>query len=141
MIGTVACRRGRGVPVCLGVTALAVLPGLWFWQPAAASHPGPRSLDEAVAIAARAGFCCRGDTETGVPDGRLVISELPLTWQRANGVRLSDPYHPCWAGTVAVYARRGSFNQANFDPARAARWGNLFVYGDPVVIQQLRDAD
>jgi hypothetical protein len=119
----------------LGLAALGVVAGVCF-GPLSARHAGPETLPQAAAIADRLGLYHRGDTEAGTPVGRLIISEMPLTWERANNVRLGDPHDPCWAGTVAVYAGL-LWDVPGYDPMHAARWGKLYVCGDPALIRRL----
>lgn len=94
---------------------------------------GPRTMDEVAAAAEQLGLFLVHD---GTAGGRVLLSEQPLTRERAATMWLHSPHHPRWIGTVAVYLGwRGMMG--NYDPACSAVWGEFFLYGDPALIERL----
>ena len=71
--------------------------------------PVPRTLDQVTRIAEAMGLHSRSDLESGAVNNRLVISDHPLTFERANSLHVGDPDHPCWSGTVAACAGGRAF--------------------------------
>jgi len=103
-------------------------------------YRGPHTLQDAGRIAESLGLFHRSDTAEGVPTCRLIVSETPLTFERAGAIVLREPTHPSLLGTVAVYSGAHAMGM-NYDPTCSAIWGDLFVYGDPAVILKLLNAD
>jgi hypothetical protein len=97
--------------------------------------PGPRTLDEVTQVADRLGLHYQSDRADGRTDGRLVLSDRPLTWERAGYLRWEDPGHRCWAGTVAVDARAHNLDCPAGE--HAAQWGDVVLFGDPALIGRL----
>jgi hypothetical protein len=100
--------------------------------------PAPRNLAQLVRIADELGLHHRSDIRSGELGDRLVISNRPLTFERANWLRVGIPEHPCWNGTVAVCAL-GRLYQYLADPHHGVLWGEVFLYGDPVLIRRIMD--
>lgn len=98
--------------------------------------PGPRTLPEAIAVVEARGLYWVSDEPGGIPGARVTVSDRPLTAMQARCIRLKDPQHPAWLGTVAIFTNWRA-NLPNYDPACSAIWGELFVYGDPRVIGDL----
>jgi hypothetical protein len=119
----------------LSMGSLALLAAVRPLLPSEPGPHGPRTLQEAIAAAEALGLCWGTDECGGVPYARVVVSEFPVTWERACGVVL-DPARPCWVGTVAIWPK-GRQLVPMHDPARCALWGDLFVYGDPELIARL----
>jgi hypothetical protein len=101
---------------------------------------GPQTLQEAAAIAEELGLYHRSDKADGTLWDRIIVSEIPLSFERASQVCINDPSRPCLAGTVAIYAGWDKL-WPNADPACSAVWGELFVYGDPQLIRKLTSAE
>src|SRR5262245_3000921 len=97
----------------LGLAALAVaVVAVFRFVPGAGPSPdpppAPRTVADVIEAADRLGLYSRSDRADGEVDGRLVLSDRPLTWERTGTLRWGDPDHQCWVGTVAVYTRPGS---------------------------------
>jgi hypothetical protein len=122
--------------LCAGVGLVALLALAQLRRSDNPPSPGPRTLRDARPIVEGLGLYCRSDRPDGCLDNRLVVSERPLTADRANFLRLSNPQHPCWLGTVALCspARAYAFHLA---PEGTAIWGGLFVIGDPALVRKL----
>jgi hypothetical protein len=96
----------------------------------------PQSLEEVQAIAKKLGLHCRSDRADGGPGFRLLVSEAPLSIERANllcfgGREESAKGTATWLGAVAVY------QSWNFETDLVVPWGKLFLYGDPLLIEKL----
>jgi hypothetical protein len=126
-----------GVRFLLGVCliVLAVLPfGLRILDRDQAS---PRTLVEAATAAEARGLYWRSIAEDGsLRTSAIVVSTQPVTWERANSIRVNHPNNPCWHGTIVVYTC-GRQLSMNADPSMSMVWGELFLYGDPRVIEKL----
>jgi hypothetical protein len=120
-----------------GIGLVLELVLLHYWPMMSSATPaGPETMQEVVRVAEEKGLYFCSDRRDGEIANRLVISDRPLTCQRANFVRFNAPDHPCWIGTVALcYPWRN--NMANYDPECSAVWGEMFVYGDPEIIRRL----
>jgi hypothetical protein len=122
---------------CTGTATVAVLVFLWlFGSHGTWRRAGPRTFDDVIAIAEPFGLYYASDDIGGIPKGRLVLSRLPLTCDRAARVRINVPQHPCWIGTVAVYTTAAQM-APNYDPTCSVFWGEMFVYGDPALVELL----
>jgi len=97
---------------------------------------GPRSLAEVARLAHRAGLYASSDRPDGRVVHRLIVSDRPISWLRANLLRFGAPDHPCWAGTVAVCFPARVY-LANYDPDFCTLWGEVMLYGDRAVIRRL----
>jgi hypothetical protein len=116
----------------LGCIAMALLPTVHELL-LGAPPQAPKSLADAVEVANDLGLFHRYDGGLGTEC--LIVSEsepLPV------GHRLNDPSHPSWIGTVAIYGQ-GERMLWNFDPTCSGVWGSLFLYGDPKLIEKLRN--
>jgi hypothetical protein len=118
------------------VAVLAVAAGVWPRSAEPGRQPGPRTVDEAAAVAEALGLYWATGDHGGVMRHHLVVSEMPLTRERVGNLRINDPTHPCWAGTVELCDPWRTM-MANYDPACSLVWGELFVYGDPHLISRL----
>jgi hypothetical protein len=98
--------------------------------------PDPQTLRDAAQVAVGLGLYYRSNRSDGVLIDRLVVSVNPLTYERANTLRINDPDLPCWAGTIAVCTDPDQFGYLE-DHRHGARWGGLFVYGDPALVRKL----
>jgi hypothetical protein len=101
------------------------------------SLPGPQTMEQVVAVAQNLGLHYRSDRADGVIDSRLIVSEAPVTLERA--VLLSParlPEDPQWFRTVAVYR---SQRYLTYFPGvyELVAWGSFFLYGDPSLIKRL----
>jgi hypothetical protein len=120
------------------VIAVALLGGVLLRSGVRRSHP--QTLYDAVEIAEALGLYHCSDALAGRLNSRVIISELPLTWERAAGTPL-HPDHPCLVWTVAVYYDPNrQWADANYVPAYSAIWGDLFIFGDPRLIEKLTGA-
>jgi hypothetical protein len=100
------------------------------------SVPGPETMGEVMRAAEKAGLYARSDRHDGLVIHRLVVSDRPIDYLRANLVRFGVPNHHSWRGTVAV-SWDARPNTANFDADCSTVWGDMFVYGDPAIIRRL----
>ena len=96
----------------------------------------PQSLEEVQAIAKKLGLHCRSDRADGGMGFRLLVSEAPLSLERANLLRFGGREESAkgranWLGVVAVY------QTWNFETDLVVPWGKLFLYGDPPLIEKL----
>ncbi len=119
----------------LGATAVLVLLVARPYLQSEPSRPGPKTLQEAIALSRQKGLSWGTDEYNGRPQTRIVISELPVTVARCQRLYLGSD-RPTWAATVAVYADWRRLISC-YDPERSAIWGELFVYGDPLLIEKL----
>ena len=122
----------------MGILALAFVRGQW--QGCLAVPAGPESPEEVIAIAQRLGLHCCTDCADGRLEHTLYVSYLPIPWREANALCLRDPRHPSWGGRVAVRRVEKGFAAVNVVPGYTAFWGNLFLYGDPTLVEQLVQA-
>jgi hypothetical protein len=103
------------------------------------SPPAPRSLQEIARIADSLGLHHRSDIASGAIINRLIISDRPVSFVRANAVHIGDPHRPCWHGTVAACGDGPSFSYL-IDGKHGVLWGEFLLYGDPALIRQLMTA-
>ena len=115
---------------------IVLLAGLllqWTDLPAPSDgRTGPRTMKEVIGIIQRLGLHCRSDRQDGIIGWRLVVSESPLTWQRANDFTMVPQNDTDWNGMVTVL--RDSWIMPD---QRLEAWGNFFVYGDRSLIKRL----
>jgi hypothetical protein len=116
--------------------ALALGLGLYAFLRREAQPPVPHTLHQVAQIAGRLGLYHRSDVHSGVVNSRIVVSDRPLTWERANALHVGDPGHPCWSGTVAAWTGGRAFPYL-IDHEYGVLWGDLLLYGDPVLIRRL----
>jgi len=122
-------------PVLFLIVSLGVL--LNFTQCTTQTElTNPQTMEEVQTIAQKLGLHCRSDRADGAVGFRLLISEAPLSLERANLLRFgsreeSDQGRTHWLGVVAVY------QTWNFDSDLVVPWGKVFVYGDPPLIEKL----
>jgi hypothetical protein len=102
--------------------------------------PGPRTLQEVAQIAEKLGLHYCSDRFSGEITGRLVVSDHPIIYERANCVLFGVADHPCWRGTVAASIPSRCFARYH-DPEHGVIWGEVFLYGDPALIRTLMAAD
>jgi hypothetical protein len=116
------------------VAALVVIPGL-SGRP---SH-GPRTIEEAMEVACAHGLYWATDDPSGIPTNGVVVSEVPLTREAVSKLRVNDPRHCGWIGTLTI---RNNWEKCmpNYDPECSGVWGELFVYGDARLIRKLTGA-
>jgi hypothetical protein len=123
----------------LGVAVVIVALGSRFLLRLRPETSAPSTLQEAAQISESLGLYYRSDSADGALRSRVIVSTTPLTFERAGGIGLRDPKHPCWDGTVAVYdAWRRMHVDCN--QPHCTIWGKLLVYGDPDLIQRLNSA-
>jgi hypothetical protein len=117
------------------VVAVMLLGGLLLRSNVRRSHP--QTMCDAVEIAETLGLYHCSDALGGHLYARVIISELPLSWERAAGISLRCN-HPCLLGAVAVYYDpHRHWANANYVPGYSAIWGDLFIFGDPWLIEKL----
>ena len=102
-----------------------------------AARPGPRTMEEVMGLVQKLGLHYRGDHKDGAVGSRLVVSDSPLTWQRANAFRMGPQKDADRNGTVAVLQSDCMFAIAPDE--RMEAWGDFFLYGDPSLIKRLTD--
>lgn len=104
-------------------------------------HDGrvPDSLAEVVEQAELQGLYWRSDAADGSLQYRLVVSDRPLDFERVNNLRFGMPFDSCWDGIVAISypSRAWAIEFRLCEPSRSARWGKMFVFGDPAIIERL----
>jgi hypothetical protein len=132
----------RKTTAVVGAAVIAVTllnsGGLLLRSDVGRSHP--QTLYDAVEIAEALGLYHSSDALAGSLNSRVIISEMPLTWERAAGTSL-HANHPCLVCTVAVYYDPNRlWANANYVPAYSAIWGDLFIFGDPRLIEKLTGA-
>ena len=115
-----------------GGSLATILPLRALWM----DECRPQTIHEARVIAHSKDLYCISDEPGGIPRCILVVSELPLTREEAGGLRMNWPTHPDWRGVVKIYGDRRMVLW-NHDQTCSVVWGELFVYGDPAVIQKL----
>jgi hypothetical protein len=93
----------------------------------------PQSMAEVRALVEKLGLNCRSDRQDGAVGFRLLISEAPLSLEKANLLRFSERELDLadWHGVVAAY------HPLNFDSDLVVPWGKVVLYGDPALIQKL----
>ena len=100
-----------------------------------AARSSPRTTDEVIAIARKLGLHHRSDQVNGDHTfRRLVISEFPITWARANDFSLWRAQSD-WTGMVAVVWDWDGMR--TMPDERMQPWGEFLVYGDPALIERL----
>jgi hypothetical protein len=102
-----------------------------------AARPGPRTMEEVIGLVQKLGLHYRSDHKDGRVGSRLVVSDSPLTWQRANALRMGPNKDSDRNGTVAVL--QSNSGMAIAPDERMEAWGDFFVYGDPSLIKRLTD--
>jgi hypothetical protein len=123
------------LPVLIVIVSLGLL--LNFTQRSRQTDwTDPQSLEEVQAIAKKLGLHCRSDRADGGIGFRLLVSEAPLSLERANLLRFGGREESAkgranWLRVVAVY------QTWNFETDLVMPWGKLFLYGDPPLIEKL----
>jgi hypothetical protein len=132
-------------PVAAFAVAMGLLVilsyALGFGRNSAGRHPRTmdeilQTLQEVARVADDLQLHHRSDVENGELRCRLIVSERTVTYQRANDMRIGEPEHPCWKGTVAVCAPLHSYLHY-LDANCGVVWGEVFLYGDPALIRML----
>jgi hypothetical protein len=100
-------------------------------QSSGGKRSGPQRIDEIIGIAQELGHHYRSDREDGQFQLRLLISESPLSWERANSLVVGRNESSDWIGTVAV------LRPFPLDPHDLPMWGKFHLYGDPALIKKL----
>jgi hypothetical protein len=94
-------------------------------------------MEQVVTIAQKLGLHYCSDRHDGVIDSRLVVSQSPVSLERACLLSPARfPEHSDWKGTVAVY-RRGRAVAFLPEAHEAVAWGSFFLYGDPSLVTRL----
>jgi hypothetical protein len=96
----------------------------------------PQTIDEAVSLARAMGLYAIHDGGEPTTGKNIIVSETPLTWEEAGGVCVSRPINPYWIGKVRIYTGWQAM-MPNYDPRCSVVWGELFVYGDPQLVERL----
>jgi hypothetical protein len=122
------------------VIAISALTGAGLLVASYWDGPGradPRTIHEAIEVADAQGlFWLREGHGTGVGE-RLLVSELPLTADRARDLVTTRVTTPRWDRTVAIYSDWRNTPVEQFGPGYGLIWGELVVCGDPRLIQKL----
>jgi hypothetical protein len=113
----------------LGAVAMLLLGNQRFSN----SMADPQSMAEVTALVEKLGLHCRSDREDGAIGFRLLISETPMSLEKANLLRFSgrEISQGGWHGAVAAY------HPLNLDTDLVVPWGKVVLYGDPVLIKKL----
>ena len=93
---------------------------------------GPQSLADAIALSEKAGFVCITQSGRNVPGQRVVISFSPLDEDDLTEINVSIPR----PGTACCYLN-WDCSHIHTDAANSAFWGEMFVYGDPAVVDAI----
>jgi hypothetical protein len=96
----------------------------------------PQSFADVCPLVEKMGLNFRGDRQDGGIGFRILISETPLTVERANllclgGREQTSKGHNDWRGVVAAY------HAWDYDTDLVVPWGKIVLYGDPALIQKL----
>ena len=94
-------------------------------------------------VAKAMGLAWETDASNGTTGRKLILSDLPVSFERSARLTINNPAFDRWQGTVAVYLGDAHMWRANNDsehPERSAILGDSFVYGDPELIERLRAA-
>jgi hypothetical protein len=100
----------------------------------------PATLEEVMAVAEARHLYCAGDPPDRQPEDTLFVSVEPVSSERHTHLILADTHFRHWRGVVRVSRYGSKLFASNSNPAhpeRCALWGDLFVYGDPELIEQL----
>ncbi len=119
------------IPFAVVAVLLLARPLMTRWR-----EPVPRTLAEVATLVERRGLYWAAENSFGLEGNRLVISTLPITVERASNLHVNDPSYSRWHGTLIVDLRFLAM-MCNYDPAWSVVWGDLFVYGDPELIEDL----
>lgn len=129
-------RRDWSLAIACG-TAIVLLVGIYSRARRDPQVPrGPRAVRQVARLADSLGLHHRSDILSGEVASRLVVSDRPLTYTRANTLHMGDPHHACWRGTVAVCGEGRVFAHM-CDGQHGILWGDVLLYGDPALIRQL----
>jgi hypothetical protein len=118
-----------------GLLAVAAL-GYMMTRDNRPRRVGPASLQEVMRIADAAGLYHRSDEAEGRVTIRLIVSEYPVTFDRANMLHFGDTTHSCWTGTVAACLPWRDYIVYK-DDEYGVIWGEVFLFGDPQLIRKL----
>jgi hypothetical protein len=130
--------RKTNAVVGAAVLAVTLLGGVLLRS--GVRRPHPQTMCDAVEIAEALGLYHCSDVLAGHLNSRVIISEISLIWERAAGIPLRCN-HPCLVGAVAVYYDPNRhWANANYVPGYSAIWGDLFIFGDPWLIEKLTGA-
>jgi hypothetical protein len=91
-------------------------------------------MEGVVKIAQQLGLHYRGDGEDGQVQMRLLISDSPLSWERANGLFVGKRKDSDWIGIIAVFQGQQAVYLVSHD---MTVWGKFLLYGDPSLIEKL----
>jgi hypothetical protein len=91
-------------------------------------------MEEVLEVAQQLGLHSLGDGEDGQIQVRLLVSELPLSWEFANGLAIGHGKDSEWVGTVAVIRGLKGVSPV---PRDMTVWGKFLLYGDPSLIAKL----
>jgi hypothetical protein len=123
------------IPVAL--RAAGVVLELWYISSQPTTVPdspkGPQTLEEVIPLVERLRLYHCSERKDGFLENRLIVSNEPVTWQRASQMVIVNPRHPCWERTIAICRNRRSFVY-HYDPRHTVYWGDMFVIGDPRLI-------
>ena len=103
--------------------------------PPLAERSSPGSMKEVMAIARKLGLHYRSDRADGIVETRLVISDFPLEWERANTFVMRRVNEADSSGVVGVL--REVRGLTLMPDKRLERWGEFFLCGDPALIARL----
>ena len=131
----------RWYPCALvGALLLGSLPLAWRGRSAELSsgpafHPGPSSVADAARRAEALGLHV-------VPGlvGRAIASDRAGASAHLAYMSINDPDFRGWVGRVAIYPQGRRTLADNYNPGhpeRYALWGEVMLYGDPLLIQDL----
>ena len=113
----------------LGLGALLV-PGM-------VAGGSPR-LDDVVRTSGGLGLYAYRFGTMDVSAGGVLLSETPLDEGQRVNIRMTQPPGPYWIGKVFVYDN-GTAGVSICSPEPTERWGDLYLFGDPELIERIAE--
>jgi hypothetical protein len=99
-------------------------------------YSSPRQLGQVIQMAQKLGLHYRGDRAEGPVELRLLVSDSPLPWERANALVVGRKVNGDWVGTVAVMQDPTALALESHE---MTPWGRFLLYGDPALIKKLTE--
>lgn len=97
------------------------------------SIPGPKTIDEAIAVVENAGliWIYSGANQ----HDEIYASETPISQESTHNLLVGDLSHKAWVGRVQITnSWKGRHNPAG---PNSKQWGNLWIVGDPELIARI----
>lgn len=100
------------------------------------TNAGPQNLEDVVLAAREKGLHWRSEWSESRITHRLILSARPLTPARLARLSSADITDPVWRGSVLVCPSTDVDPNLKV-PGRTAVWGEVFLFGDPTMIDYL----